>query len=85
MGRFDVSILELAPSRSLLEGFRSGRLSLRDYDSRFWEEVEPNWASATKRIREGDCLLCFCAGGSHCHRYLVADRLRSEGHDVTEI
>ncbi|MBI4775658.1 MAG: DUF488 family protein [Deltaproteobacteria bacterium] len=84
LGRFDTSVIELAPSRRLLERYRSANIDENEYAHKYWEEVDPVWRFAVSRLRDGDCLLCFCPVGSPCHRLLVAERLRKEGHQVVE-
>lgn len=83
--RFDTSVIELAPSRRLLEHYRRGDMDENEYALKYWEEVDPVWRLAVGRLRDGDCLLCFCPVGSPCHRLLVAARLRKKGHQVIEI
>ena len=84
LGRFDTSVTELAPSRRLLEHYRQGNMDEKEYERRYWEEVDPLWDSAVAQLKDGDCLLCFCPVGSPCHRLLVAERLRKDGHQVVE-
>ena len=84
LGRFDTSVIELAPSRRLLEHYRRGNMDENEYALRYWEEVDPLWESAVAQLKDGDCLLCFCPVGTPCHRLLVAERLRKKGHQVIE-
>lgn len=81
-GRYDAAIMPLAPSRELVERWKLGSLAETAYIRQYWSEVNPHWGEAVSQLRDGDCLLCFCAAGKFCHRYLVADRLRNEGYDV---
>jgi uncharacterized protein YeaO (DUF488 family) len=67
---------ELGPSPDLLRGFRSGKVSWKEYVRRYRREMagKPDlirrWAERARKERI--TLLCSCEDESRCHRSLLA-------------
>ncbi len=75
---------DLAPTRSILDGFKKKKGSWQDYEKQFH-------ALMTKRriedaldpaIVDGACLLCSEDTPEHCHRRLVAEYLQEHWENV---
>lgn len=70
-----IHIPELAPTRALLDDYRHGRLSWRDYEARYTAllvERDPSSALPLELLDNG-CLLCSEPEPDHCHRRLAAE------------
>ena len=74
---------ELGPSPDLLRGFRSGKLSWREFAARYRREMagKPDLIHAwSKRARrETITLLCTCKDEPRCHRNLLRAILTRPG------
>lgn len=77
---------ELAPTKELLDAYRSKKMSWSSYEQAFFKLIKER--EIEKRIPiellENSCLLCSEKEPHHCHRRLVAEYLKEElGTDIT--
>lgn len=88
---FDVWLPLLAPSRALLANYMQGRMTFRQFASKYRAEMgapAPRQAirllAATARlqpVRVG----CFCADASHCHRSLLTGLIEAAAAELPAI
>ncbi len=66
---------EAAPTKSLLDGFKKGDLSWKNYEEKYAallkERDASGWLPST--LRSGDCFLCSEHEPERCHRRLLAE------------
>jgi len=84
---FDIpEILELAPARTLLADYKSGRIGWDDYAIRYRVRLGLLVAGHVEELlQDGMVLICWESPHEHCHRHLLADWLRECGHEVEEL
>lgn len=78
--------IELAPTKELLDTYKSKKISWLSYEQEFFKLIKKR--EIEKRIPiellENSCLLCSEKEPHHCHRRLVAEYLKEElGTDIT--
>jgi uncharacterized protein (DUF488 family) len=85
------SYKKLAPSWNLLNGYKEGRITEKDYKVIYTREVldrlnaQQVYNELVELAGEDAVLLCWEKSSDFCHRHLVADWLHSElGIDVNE-
>lgn len=75
-----IHILDLAPTKDILDDYKKKRISWEDYENKFntlivdrkiENKVSPDFL-------DGGCLLCSEAKPHHCHRRLVAEYLQQK-------
>lgn len=80
---------ELAPSWEMVLGIKNKELSTDQYTEQYIKLMKDSqvqhpefWLSLLEQ--ETLCLACYCTAGFFCHRYLLADLLRTfaESHNV---
>ena len=73
-------LLELAPTKELLGGYRQGGERWEDYENRFRELITSRKIEERfeRDLFDGACLLCSEEMPLHCHRCLVAEYLREK-------
>jgi uncharacterized protein (DUF488 family) len=80
-----IHLPELAPTKEILDGYRSGG-SWKNYEQQFQELMEergiPGILDQESFERLPSCLLCSEATPEQCHRRLVAERLQSHWPDL---
>ena len=80
-----IHLPELAPTKEILEDYRSG-LSWTQYEQRFLalmdERLIPDALTHSDFVNQVSCLLCSEAKPEKCHRRLVAERLAAHWHGV---
>lgn len=73
-----IHMLELAPTKEILDEYRSG-LSWEEYAPRFQALMDerriPESLNQSVFLEQVSCLLCSEAGPEKCHRRLVAERM----------
>lgn len=85
----DGTVQGLVPSLPDLLGYRTGQISLAEYNTRYIQMVRPNLATLTPEgpvLKDGDTLCCACsrdvAAKGACHRVWAATLLREAGWRV---
>lgn len=80
---------EFAPTKELLAAYQKGAVSWEAYEERFDAIMERRGAHLKFLPRFTDfervCLLCSEASPEHCHRRLVAEKIRSCAPEQVEI
>ena len=73
-------MLALAPTRPML------KLNEPDYRKVYAEQILAHLSpkGVVAGLKDGDVLLCWEKDGDFCHRHIVADWLREQGHEVEE-
>lgn len=68
-------ILELAPSKDILDDYKKKKIDWNDYEVRFNQLIRDRQIEERVAIDilDGGCLLCSEAQPTHCHRRLVAE------------
>jgi len=76
--------LELAPTKELMNGYRSGEISGEGYKQRYLELLEQRNVLQGLEIAdfENACLLCSEHEPEGCHRKVLAERLSEEFEGV---
>ena len=75
---------ELAPTQEMLDAFKKNHGDWAAYEAQFLSllaERKPEQA-LKREVLEHGCLLCSEPTPEHCHRRLVAERLRDKWSDV---
>jgi len=74
-----VHIMELAPTKKILDEYKKHRGDWRVYEEQFIRLMEDRHveSSVSKEKINGSCLLCSEDKPEHCHRRLVAEYLKS--------
>lgn len=72
-----VHLPELAPTKSMLDGYRKDHKDWRRYEREFLDLMEERRIESNipQEIIAGGCLLCSEDKPDHCHRRLVAEYL----------
>ena len=79
-------IPELAPSAELLADYKQGRIQWEDYVPRYIAQLDALGVSRVESLlKDGMVLLCWEKPPNHCHRHLLAEWLRKQGHYVSEL
>jgi hypothetical protein len=70
-----------APTWTMVQGFKSRKLSEKKYKKLYNEILDAVPKSIWKKVLNKKRLVfvCFCKKGVFCHRLLLAKRLRSKG------
>ena len=80
---------EFAPSKELLKDYHDGRVSWEEYEKIFTGIMEKRGVCEKffEKYSKYDkvCLLCSEPTAEHCHRRLVAERIRACNPDKVEI
>ena len=80
---------EYAPTKELLSDYQKGNIIWEEYEKRFDEIMERRAAYKTFLPRFSDyrriCLLCSEPTAEHCHRRLVAEKIRKCEPNQVEI
>ena len=80
-----IHLPELAPTKEILEDYRSG-LSWPQYEQRFLALMDerriPQTLNQSDFQHQVSCLLCSEAKPEKCHRRLVAERMAAHWHGV---
>jgi uncharacterized protein (DUF488 family) len=77
-------LLELAPTQSLLDGYKKKGGEWTDYERGFLELMAQRRIERTvpREAVDGACLLCSEDRPDHCHRRLVAEYLKGKWGDL---
>ena len=80
---------EFAPTKELLSHYPKGAVSWAEYETVFDETMENRGAfkEFLQRFQRFDrvCLLCSEPTPEHCHRRLVAEKIRSVSPETVEV
>lgn len=80
--------LPLAPTRAMVEAYKSGRLSEEEYTRQYYKLLELRGITPQQVLKDlGDdaVLLCFEKTGKFCHRHLAAKWLCTGGVVIDEL
>ncbi len=82
-----VHLLDLAPTKDILDDYKKKRISWEDYESKFnslitGRQIEKK---VSPKLLHGGCLLCSEAKPHQCHRRLVAEYLQRKLDTVIKI
>lgn len=74
----------LAPTQDILDAFKKSKGKWEDYERAFTRLMDERRIeqAVSKDLFDGGCLLCSEDTPEHCHRRLVAERLRARWGDV---
>jgi uncharacterized protein YeaO (DUF488 family) len=77
-------IIELAPTKDILDNYKKKIISWSDYECRFKKLLIERQVEKLLRPEEynNSCLLCSEATADKCHRRLVAEYLRDNYNNV---
>jgi uncharacterized protein (DUF488 family) len=75
-----IHIPDFAPTQQILDGYKKkkGDWTRYEHDFRMLMEERKPEVHVTKDLLDRGCLLCSEATPDHCHRRLVAERLRDK-------
>ncbi len=75
-----VHILDLAPTKKMLDDYKNHRIDWKTYEQLFLRLVEERHIESTvsQEIINGSCLLCSEDKPDRCHRRLVAEYLKKK-------
>lgn len=81
---------ELAPSESLLTGYKAGRISIEEYKKQYLQQLEKvRWTEVLHRLEkyapDGAVLCCYEKPSDFCHRHILSEYMRESGYDVEEL
>ncbi len=73
-----VHILDLAPTKEMLDAYKKKQISWQDYEQKFNQLILERRIETKiyPELLDGGCLLCSEAKPHHCHRRLVAEYLQ---------
>ncbi|MGD1716546.1 DUF488 family protein [Dapis sp. BLCC M172] len=79
-----IHILDLAPTKELLDDYKKKRITWDDYEQKFnnlitEREIEKK---VSPELLDGSCLLCSEAKPHYCHRRLVAEYLNQQWGNI---
>ena len=79
-----VHIPDLAPTKELLQAYRTGGIDWPEYETRFLNLMRERRieANVPRDVIEDGCLLCSEDQPHHCHRRLVAEYLAARWGDL---
>lgn len=79
-----VHLLELAPTKDILDAYKKNGGDWAVYEKRFLELMNFRRVEEKldRNLLDGGCLLCSEPTPEHCHRRLVAEYLRKKWGDV---
>jgi len=82
---FDQWMRELAPSKDLLKGYKTGEVNQNQFTKQFLKQINSDDESklAIQTLSELACdsnvtLLCYERDGDFCHRHLVQDVIKNQ-------
>lgn len=81
---------DLAPSDSLLKGYKNGQVSIEEYRKQYLHQLETvRWAEVLRRLEkfasDGAVLCCYEKPSDFCHRHILSEYMRESGYGVAEI
>lgn len=73
-----VHLLDLAPTKDILDDYKKKKISWKDYEEKFNSLITERKIEKkiSLKLLDGGCLLCSEAKPHHCHRRLVAEYLQ---------
>lgn len=82
-----ISILELAPTKNILDDYKKKRIDWETYEKSFNDLITRRRIESriSPDILDGGCLLCSEAQPHQCHRRLVAEYLQKNLNSSLEI
>lgn len=81
---------DLAPSDSLLRGYKDGQISIEGYKKQYLQQLERvRWTDVLNRLEkiapDGAVLCCYEKPSDFCHRHILSEYMRESGYEVMEI
>lgn len=81
---------ELAPSDSLLKGYKDGVITVEEYRKQYLQHLETvRWTEVLRRLEkyapDGAVLCCYEKPNDFCHRHILSEYMRESGYEVMEI
>lgn len=75
---------EFAPTKEIFEDYKKKKGSWAAYEAAYASLMteRENDARALEVLQDGDCLLCSEAEADHCHRRLLAERIRNLNNEL---
>jgi uncharacterized protein (DUF488 family) len=75
-----IHLLDLAPTKDILDGYKKKQMSWREYEIKFNSLIEKRKIEKKllPELLDGGCLLCSEAKPHQCHRRLVAEYLQKK-------
>jgi uncharacterized protein (DUF488 family) len=75
-----IHLLELAPTKDILDDYKKQRISWADYEGKFNHLIAERKIEdkISPELLDNGCLLCSEAKPHHCHRRLVAEYLQQK-------
>lgn len=82
-----IHILELAPTKDILDDYKKKRIDWNTYEQNFNQLIANRQIEhrVSAELLNGGCLLCSEAKPHHCHRRLVAEYFQKKLTDEVEI
>lgn len=82
-----VHIPALAPTQDILDDYKKKKGPWIEFERRFSQILEKRRIADTmsKKLLDGDCLLCSEDKPEHCHRRLITEYLQDHWEDVEVI
>lgn len=82
-----VHLLDLAPTKDILDNYKKKLISWKDYEGRFNSLITERKIEKkiSPELLDGGCLLCSEAKPHYCHRRLVAEYLQQKLDTVIKI
>jgi uncharacterized protein (DUF488 family) len=79
-----VHLLDLAPTKDILEEYRKNKGDWKVYERRFLDlmKIRRIEDKVPRELLDGGCLLCSEDKPHHCHRRLVAEYLKEKWGEV---
>ena len=82
------NLTDLAPTGQMVRLYKRGEIDWNTYVYMYYRDVvsQLDFEDVIQQFGTQDvCLCCYEVNGQKCHRYLVADWLRSKGVEVREL
>lgn len=81
---------DLAPSDSLLKGYKDNRVSVEEYRKQYLQQLETvRWTDVLNRLEmiapDGAVLCCYEKLNDFCHRHILSEYMRESGYEVAEL
>lgn len=75
-----IHLLDLAPTKEILDDYKKQRISWTDYEGKFNRLIAERKIEEkiSPKLLDNGCLLCSEAKPHHCHRRLVAEYLQQK-------
>lgn len=79
------SCKELMPSWDLIEGYKSGEISWKQYRKEYIRQLKNLDVKEFYNRLNGKVLLCWENEGKHCHRHIIREWFNRNGYSCEEL